>query len=215
LEYNNTNGGVKLLNNNKMNNCSLLFKTLNQISPVSKPEVEFLLENSKEVTLEKGEFLLKEGQTARSIYFALSGVFRVYQNIDGKEVTSYFSYSERNPFAASFPSFLTQSPSNEYVEAIELSSVVSISFDQLNKLYESSKNFERLGRILAEKNYLLAMERINSLQYQSAGDRYTIFMKIYPGLLNRIAHHYIASYLGVTPESLSRIRKDLASSELK
>jgi CRP-like cAMP-binding protein len=198
-----------------MEKINFLHQTLNQISLVSEKEVEFLLENSKEITLEKGEFLLKEGQTAKSIYFVLSGIFRVYQNIDGKEVTSYFSYSERNPFAASFPSFLTQSASNEYVEAIESSLVVSISFDQLNKLYESSKSFERLGRILAEKNYLLAMERISSLQYQSAGDRYNIFMKIYPGLLNRIPHHYIASYLGVTPESLSRIRKDLASSESK
>ena len=203
------------LHQKTMKKINFLHQTLNQISLVSEKEVGFLLENSKEITLEKGEFLLKEGQTARSIYFVLSGVFRVYQNIDGKEVTSYFSCSERNPFAASFPSFLTQSPSCEYVEAIESSSVFSIRFDQLNKLYESSKNFERLGRILAEKNYLLAMERINSLQYQSAGDRYNIFMKIYPGLLNRIPHHYIASYLGVTPESLSRIRKDLASSESK
>ena len=197
------------------NNVNLLRQILNHISPVSEEEVEFLLKNSEEATLKKGDFLLKEGQMARSIYFVLSGVFRVYQNIDGREITSYFSYSERNPFAASFPSFLTQSPSNEYVEAIESSSVISISYDQLNKLYDSSNGFERLGRILAEKNYLLAMERINSLQYQSARDRYNIFMKIYPGLLNRIPHHYIASYLGVTPESLSRIRKDLASSESK
>ena len=187
-----------------------LFETLNLISPVEETEIQFLLQNSKELSLKKGEFLLKEGQTAKSIYFVIDGVFRIYQNVNGKEVTSYFSYADRNPFAASFPSFLTQSSSNEYVEAIEAASVVSISYDQLNNLYESSKSFERLGRILAEKNYLLAIERINSLQYQSAGDRYNIFMKIYPGLLNRIPHHYIASYLGVTPESLSRIRKELS-----
>lgn len=187
-----------------------LFETLNLISPVEETDIQFLLQNSKELSLKKGEFLLKEGQTAKSIYFVIDGVFRIYQNVNGKEVTSYFSYADRNPFAASFPSFLTQSSSNEYVEAIEAASVVSISYDQLNNLYESSKSFERLGRILAEKNYLLAIERINSLQYQSAGDRYNIFMKIYPGLLNRIPHHYIASYLGVTPESLSRIRKELS-----
>lgn len=187
-----------------------LFETLNRISPVEETEIAFLLQNSRELSLKKGEFLLKEGQAAKSIHFVIAGVFRVYQNVDGKEVTSYFSYADRNPFAASFPSFLTQSPSDEYVEAIEAASVVSINYDQLNKLYTSSKSFERLGRILAEKNYLLAIERINSLQYQSAGDRYNIFMEIYPGLLNRIPHHYIASYLGVTPESLSRIRKELS-----
>jgi CRP-like cAMP-binding protein len=189
---------------------SKVFETLNRISPVEETEIQFLLQNSRELSLKKGEFLLKEGQTAKSIYFVIGGVFRIYQNVNGKEVTSYFSYVDRNPFAASFPSFLTQSSSNEYVEAIEAASVISISYDQLNKLYASSKSFERLGRVLAEKNYLLAIERINSLQYQSAGDRYTIFMKIYPGLLNRIPHHYIASYLGVTPESLSRIRKELS-----
>ncbi|MBQ0740731.1 Crp/Fnr family transcriptional regulator, partial [Aquimarina celericrescens] len=68
-------------------------------------------------------------------------------------------------------------------------------------------SFNTFGRLIAEFNYVLAIERIESLQYQSASERYDIFIKCYPNLLNLIPHHYIASYLGVTPESLSRIRK--------
>ncbi|MFM7023262.1 MAG: Crp/Fnr family transcriptional regulator [Flavobacteriales bacterium] len=192
-----------------MNPLEHLHKKLNGISPISSKDTKILGENSTLRSVKKGEFILKEGQIAREIGFVLSGIFRVYQLVDGKEFTSYFNYSERNQFVSSFPSFLKQNNSFENIEALEDSEVLTVNFQQLNFLYQTSKNFERLGRIMAENNYLLSMERIQSLQYQSASDRYRIFMEIYPGLLNRIPHHYIASYLGITPESMSRIRKDL------
>ena len=194
-----------------MSSISKLKSALNNVSPLSEGDIEFLAKNSKTQEFIKGEFLIKEGQIARYIGFVTKGVFRVYQNIDGKEVTSYFSYEERNPFATSFVSFLTELPSVEYVEAIEDASVILLSKESINELYNSSKSFERLGRIMSEKNYLLATERIRSLQYQTASDRYNMFMEIYPSLLNRIPHHYIASYLGITPESLSRVRKEISS----
>jgi len=157
----------------------------------------------------KGDFILKQNQTSKSLKFVLSGVYRVYQLQDGKEITSYFNYEERNPLVASFVSLLAQAPSTEFIECIVPGKVISIVYSDWQELYTTSLELNIFGRLMAEKNYLLAIQRIESLQYQSATERYELFLKLYPDLLNQIPHHYISSYLGVTPESLSRIRKSL------
>lgn len=155
----------------------------------------------------KGDVIVKQEQVCNTLRFVVSGVYRVYRIIDGKEVTSYFNYESRNPFVASFVSLLTETPSQEIVECIVPGTLLSISYKNWVSLYDTSPSLNTFGRRMAEYNYILAMERIESLQYQTAADRYTSFIKLYPSLLNKIPHHYIASYLGVTPESLSRIRK--------
>jgi len=155
----------------------------------------------------KGDVLIKQGQICRSLKFVISGVYRVYQLNNGKEITSYFNYESRNPFIASFVSLLKAQPSNEIIECIVPGKVLSIKYSYWTTLYNISQSFNTFGRLMAEFNYILAIERIESLQYLSASDRYEKFIKLYPDLLNMIPHHYISSYLGITPESLSRIRK--------
>jgi CRP-like cAMP-binding protein len=189
----------------------LVIGFLNSLVPLNQEDKEMFISVCKERKCKKGEFILEQGKTAKEVAFVVKGIFRVFQIVNEKELTSYFSYSERNPFVSSFPSFLMQKQSVEFIEAIEDSEVLVISYKDLNKIYLESKNFERIGRLLAERNYLLAIERIQSLQYQSANDRYEMFLKIYPTLLNRIPHHYIASYLGIAPESMSRIRRQIKS----
>lgn len=157
---------------------------------------------------EKGDVLIKESQVCKTLQFVVSGIYRVYKIEDGKEITSYFNYKKRNPFVASFVSLLTGEPSRETIECIESGELLTISYKNWKALYEKSHALNTFGRLMAEFNYVLAMERIESLQYHNATDRYTMFIKLYPNLLNLIPHHYIASYLGVTPESLSRIRKN-------
>ena len=201
------NGKARKINNSSMKDYSVITKFLHTIEPLTLAEEKYLANALTFKHLKKGQILVKPNQIAKEIAFVISGVMRVYQIVDGKELTSYFSYSERNPFVSSYPSFLQQKAAKEYVEAIEDCEVIILSHYHLQNLYSSSKTFEKIGRLLAEKNYLLAIERIESLQYKTAADRYKMFMNIYPGLLNRIQHHYIASYLGIAPESLSRIRK--------
>ena len=159
---------------------------------------------------QKGDFVLKQNEVCKTLKFVLSGVFRVYQLKDGKEITSYFNYEERNPLVASFGSLLAKKPSTEFIECIIPGKVISISYSDWQELYKTSLELNIFGRLMAEKNYLLALYRIESLQYQNASERYEIFLKIYPNLMNQIPHHYISSYLGITPESLSRIRRALA-----
>lgn len=156
---------------------------------------------------DKGDFILKHNQVSKTLKFVLSGVYRVYQLKDGKEMTSYFNYEERNPLVASFVSLLANKPSTEFIECIIPGKVISISYSDWQELYKTSLELNVFGRLMAEKNYLLAIQRIESLQYQNASERYEMFLKLYPKLLNQIPHHYISSYLGITPESLSRVRK--------
>ncbi len=167
---------------------------------------------SKKLTTEsyaKGDFILKQGQTSKSLKFVLSGIYRVYQLQDGKDITSYFNCEHRNPLVASFASLLTEKPSVEFIECIVPGTLITIPYVDWKELYKTSLELNTFGRLMAEKNYLYAIARIESLQYQSATERYEIFLKLYPNLLNQIPHHYISSYLGITPESLSRIRKAL------
>lgn len=156
---------------------------------------------------DKGDFILKQNQVSKTLKFVLSGVYRVYQLKDDKEITSYFNYEERNPLVASFVSLLANKPSTEFIECIIPGKVISISYSDWKELYKTSLELNVFGRLMAEKNYLLAIQRIESLQYQNASERYELFLKLYPSLLNQIPHHYISSYLGITPESLSRVRK--------
>lgn len=156
---------------------------------------------------DKGDFILKQNQVSKTLKFVLSGVYRVYQLKDDKEITSYFNYEERNPLVASFVSLLANKPSTEFIECIIPGKVISISYSDWKELYKTSLELNVFGRLMAEKNYLLAIQRIESLQYQNASERYEMFLKLYPNLLNQIPHHYISSYLGITPESLSRVRK--------
>lgn len=176
---------------------------------VQLQEVDILKIGSKLAieAYDKGDFILKENQVSKTLKFVLSGVYRVYQLKDGKEITSYFNYTERNPLVASFVSLLRNAPNTAFIECIIPGKVLSIAYLDWQKVYETSLELNVFGRLMAEKNYLLAIQRIESLQYQNASARYELFLEQYPNLLNQIPHHYISSYLGITPESLSRVRK--------
>lgn len=182
---------------------------LQQLAPLGEEELLKIAQIAQPKQFKKGEFFSTPDSVCRHIGFLQTGIFRVYHLNEDKEVTDYFNTGDRNPFVSSFKSFLTQATQAVYVEAITDATIVTISYTDLQELYIEFKSLERIGRLLAEKNYLLALERIEALQYHSAGQRYEAFLKQYPLLINQIPHHYIASYLGVTPESLSRIRKSI------
>jgi len=186
-------------------------ESFQKMTQLSNEELMAVMEMAKPTSFNQGEFFNTPDKTCTQIAVLQSGIGRVYHLHDGKEITDYFNTTSRNPLVSSFVSFLKRKPSREYVQFLTDSEVLVINYDQLQELYNRFPSFERLGRLMAERNYLLALERIESLQYHSASQRYESFLKLYPGLMNQIPHHYVASYLGITPESLSRIRKNFAS----
>ena len=139
----------------------------------------------------------------------MTGIARVYHIANEKEYTSYFNSAHRNRLVSSFESFLTKKPSKESIHFLEDASLIQIGREDFYSLYNKSAAYQEMGRKLAEYNYILAMERIYSLQHDTAQTRYEKLLHIYPDLVNMVPHHYIASYLGITPESMSRIRKEL------
>lgn len=185
-----------------------MHKSIQQIILLDEEDWYLLKSYLKSVVFKKGDFFLRESEFCNHIAFLNKGIARVFYVVDGKEITSYFNTSERNVFVCSFTSFLSRKQSFENVHFLEDSELLMMDYTQLQELYDKSPNIQKLGRLMAEQNYVLSMERIYSLQHSPALDRYNNMLKIYPGLLNQIPHHYIASYIGVTPESLSRIRKD-------
>jgi CRP-like cAMP-binding protein len=182
---------------------------LSHYSRIDEALLSKLLEQCEDVHFKKGHTFVREGEICYKIGFLISGIARVYHIANDKEYTSYFNFPGRNRMVASFESFLTRKPSKETIHFLEDAHLVVISRENLYNLYQQSPVFSELGRKLAEDNYILAMERIFSLQHDTAQERYLKLLEGYPDLMNLVPHHYIASYLGITPESLSRIRKEL------
>ena len=185
-----------------------LVETLQIFTKLSDNELDAISSVMESREVKKGEHYLQQGQICQYLGFLSQGIMRVYHLANDKEYTSYFNFGERNPFVSSFSSFVTRKPSYESIHALQDCELLVISYDNLQKLYESSFVMQKLGRVIAEFNYTLAMKRIYSLQHFTAQERYNELLHIYPNLINHVPHHYVASYLGITPESLSRIRKE-------
>lgn len=155
--------------------------------------------------LKKGEHLYAPGDIATEAGFVVKGVFRIYYLVEGKESTRFLGCE--NIFISSVPSFTTQKPSIEYVEALEKSELFMLSFQDLQKMCDMSPKWDRLVRYMAENSYNEQQSRIYSLIALTAQERYEQLTQTRPELIQRIPQYIIANYLGMSPETLSRIRK--------
>ena len=149
--------------------------------------------------------LVEEGQVARELYFINRGCLRFYYNRDGDEITGFIFLE--NMFATALDSFLQQEPSAQIVETLEDCELLVISYSALQQLYDYSTNFQIFGRKLAEQRLVNAQRILSSYILDSPEERYRKLLATRPEWLLRVPQHYIASFLGITPVSLSRIRK--------
>ncbi len=156
--------------------------------------------------LKKGDYFLREGKRCNHLAFILKGAMICYYTKDGKQFIDEFSLD--NEFITDYSGFLTHSPSNKYIQCLENCTIYVISNEILKNLYQiKSIELERLGRIMAEQLYLQWHEKSKSLLMDNATERYLKLIQNRPKLPQRVPQHLIAKYLGITPESLSRIRK--------
>jgi CRP/FNR family transcriptional regulator, anaerobic regulatory protein len=158
----------------------------------------------KERTVKKKEHFLKEGEVCRSVGFIKEGCIRLYYLRDGEDITKDFNF-ETN-FCGSHASFSTQQPSRFNIVAVEDVILYEINRRDLYALYDKYKSFERLGRLLMEKMFDRKEQRESSFLLDDAEKRYEDLLKAYPQIVQRIPLKYIASYLGIAAETLSRLR---------
>ncbi len=161
--------------------------------------------------LKKDEFLLKEGETEQYLSFIVKGTIRVFTYNKNDEDISV-GFASENSFCSSYASFISGKPSRVNVQALEDCELLRMPHAELQKLYACSHTGERLGRINAEQYLCYREEREIMLLTMDAADRYRYLIEKHPDLIRLIKLGHIATYLGITPQSLSRIRRGLAVS---
>jgi len=153
----------------------------------------------------QGDFLYKAGQIPNSLYLLNEGALRVFYQAGSKDIISWFIF-ENTLFGSSL-SLFSNRPSFQNVQFLENSKVEYITYKDLRYLYEKHPTMNSIGRRIAEQYCIILEEKICSLQNQKADEKYKDLLKEYPDILQRVSLKYIASYLGITQETLSRIRK--------
>jgi CRP-like cAMP-binding protein len=152
----------------------------------------------------KNEQILRKGEHCNFIAFIHEGSFRFYYDKDGEEKITAFNF--KGDFVSNYRSFLTGNPSDHFIEAMQDAVIYKINLQELNSLYDKHKNIERLGRLIAENLYLMVASRLDSFMFHTPEERYKALIERNSRLLNEVPQYMIASYLGVKPETLSRIR---------
>lgn len=171
-------------------------------------EAQDALYNSFEkITLSKNDYLLRQGKICRYLYFLEKGALRGYYDLDEKEVTHWFSFE--NDFVTSFHSFITKEPAVENIQLLESSILWAIPKEKLTALFDYHHEIERLVRIVYEKYYIRLEERYVNSHFKNAKELYEQLLLQTPHILERVPLGYIASYLGISQETLSRIRSRL------
>lgn len=171
---------------------------------ISSTEWEWFVHATSVRSIPSGVTIVQSDEPVQHAYFCTQGLFRLYYILpDGREYNVAFTLE--NDFATSYGAMITGSTSKYTIQAIEDSIVIEIPYSTLQNLMDRSHNWERFVRTAIERLYIRKEERERELLYLSALERYHAFLVKYPGLEQRIPQYHIASYLGISPVSLSRI----------
>ncbi|MEM9672131.1 MAG: Crp/Fnr family transcriptional regulator [Cyclobacteriaceae bacterium] len=188
---------------------SQLRKYVSQLAPLTPAELTFLEEQCVYREVPKKFALVSEGKVAQEIYFINKGCLRLFYPKEGEEITAFIFLE--NLFATSLESLLQQVPSQQCLETLEDSELLVISHENLMKAYNYSVNFQIMARRVAEQRFINAQRILSSYILDSPEERYQKLLAAQPEWFQRVPQHYIASFLGITPVSLSRIRKRISS----
>ena len=193
------------------NNDSLLdslIRKLNGIQQMSKELELQLTERFKIEEVKKGKILLHEGDICKTLWFLCDGLLRSYHNIGDKEITSRIMYTGH--IVISPGSFFTQTPAIESIEVLADSTLAKLSFNDLQDIYRKFSEFNYHTRLITEQYFFKQEERLYMLRKHDATAKYNFFLEHYAEYLKDIPQKYIASFLNIAPETLSRTRSKLS-----
>lgn len=181
-----------------------LLHYIQTLYPLSAEAQSAVQDCFEEIVLSKNEFLLTEGKTCKHLYFLCQGTIRGYYTLEGKEITYWFGFE--NDFVTSFHSFITGEPAVENIQLLEGCVLLSITKEKLTQLCNQYHEIERVVRIAYEKYYIRLEERFVNNQFKTAAERYEKLLNETSHILERVPLGMVASYLGITQETLSRVR---------
>lgn len=179
--------------------------------PLSEEEKSIVEDVFKERSVKRRQFILQAGDVCRHNNFVVEGCFKMY-TIDPNGKEHNLQFAVENWWVGDIGSFHSEEPSKLYIEALEASVILQAKKEDQLRLFVEYPKFNRIFRVLAENAMVSQQNRILQNISSTAEERYLYFLKKHPHLFNRISNVQIASYLGVTPEFLSTIRKKIAKS---
>ena len=182
---------------------------LDKIASISSSDWNFFISKLHRRIITKKSVFIKVNQIENHISFIESGIVRLFIPSDNPEKEITFGFSFKNQFVSAYDSFLTQSPSNYQLQALTETAILSISYEDLQSVYKSTQIGNLIGRLTAEDLFLIKSKREQNLLNLNAEQRYLKLFKERPELLKSVPLKYISSYIGVTAQALSRIRKRL------
>ncbi len=183
-------------------NTSAIEHSLLTLYPFSPQQIEQFINKLKYRSLRKKELLLQKGEVSSNLFFIINGAIRFYTRSGEIELTQNF-YTE-NLWVTDLESFASQQPSANFIEALEETTVASVSLQDIHSLMDLHADFRMLNALTA--NLSVATAQLTSLKTFNPDDRYKELLLKNPDWINRFPQHQIASYLGMTPETLSRVR---------
>ena len=192
------------MNFDKLNN---IIKFISQFVDLDELELQDIQNRVEFIQLKKNDIFINEGQIAKDIAFTNEGYLRVYYNHDGDEITR--DITPLHTFVTALPSFVSQTPSFEVISAITDCELIIISKENLEYLYNKYPKWERLGRRIIEEMFVESQRRIYSFITETAEQRYKKFLKLYPEMIRDVPLKYIADFMGIKFQSLSRLRKSI------
>ena len=182
-------------------------KYLTQVVSIDNVSFDTAMEYFQVNHIRIGHYLVEEGYVCNKIAYINKGLFRIYNLKDGLEINTCFC--KENSITTSFNSFINQIPSSESIQALENSVVVTLSSANLTKLQNESSVWQIISRVLTEKECLRLSDRAGSLSFETALEKYENLLKTQPEIIQRVSIQHIASYIGVSRETLSRIRSKI------
>lgn len=177
---------------------------LNSIHPMPPELVQDLEELAVVKEYKKGDLILKEGTVSNYTSWIIKGLVRSYYVKDGEEITTKFLWEQGT--ITSVYSYYSRKPGNENIVALEDTTLASLHYDQMQMLYTKHPAFNYIGRVITERYLYLSEIEIFYLRKQKAEDKYQYIVKYFPELLQRVPLKYLATYMGMNLETLSRIR---------
>ena len=180
------------------------FDTISPFVKISPKSRSALLSVMQKNHYAKGHVLVPLGGICRYVYYIEKGLSRTFYIKDGKDITEKFC--TENSFTCSMPASITNVPDNRQIELLEPSIIWSMPYTELEKLYDDYHDIERMGRFVVTNELIHMHQRLSDLQFRSAEERYNNLLQKNPDLLQRVSLGLISSYLGITQETLSRIR---------